>query len=156
MQRMRMECDEMTDPAPEGIIMWHAAIEAAADRASRRSHLRQEHAAKIFQMDYPQAVIDSKTVSAKADEAASISDEIRSLPTPGDLRAALARAPEVQTLVEAAVLRALEAAAWKSTSFLVGDLPNLRNPMAHEVAAAIRAIAADPDAVKRIAEGRKV
>lgn len=70
--------------------------------------------------------------------------------------AALSAAPEVQALVEAAVKRALEAAAWKSTSFLVGDLPNLRNPMAHEVAAAIRAIAADPDAVKRIAEGRKV
>lgn len=68
--------------------------------------------------------------------------------------AALSAAPEVQALVEAAVKRAMEAAAWKSTSFLVGDLPNLRNPMAHEIADAIRAIAADPAEVRKIAEGR--
>lgn len=142
----------MTD-TPDFILGWLACREAAADRASRRAHLRKEHATKLFEMDYPESIIDSKTVSAKADEAAGICDEIRALPPPGDLRAALSAAPEVQALVEAAVKRAMEAAAWKSTSFLVGDLPNLRNPMAHEIADAIRAIAADPAEVKRIAEG---
>ena len=58
-----------------------------------------------------------------------------------------ARVDLIPEMLEAARREALEEAARKATSFLVGDPANgipLRNPMAHEIAAAIRALAASP------------
>jgi len=55
-------------------------------------------------------------------------------------------APHANLLLETLArhrIAALEEAAHKATSFLVGDPANgvpLRNPMAHEIAAAIRAL----------------
>lgn len=88
----------------------------------------------------------------------------RALPPP----AALSAAPEVQALVEAAVKRALEAAADKCAdrSLYIEDcikwggsktyITSLKGGIIElsDTGQAIRAIAADPDAVKRIAEGR--
>jgi len=57
------------------------ALEAAVEKAVRRWEIRREHADKIAEMDYAEAHIDAKTVSAKADEAEMIAAEIRALAT---------------------------------------------------------------------------
>jgi hypothetical protein len=79
------------------------AYAAAAERAARRWAIRKEHADKLYEMDYPEAAIDSRTVSAKADEAESIAEEIRAL-APAHATEALAayrKAVRVQALREA-------------------------------------------------------
>jgi hypothetical protein len=62
---------------PEALAKIRAdALREAAERAQNRWAIRKEHAAALYEMDYPEALIDSKTVSAKGDEAESIANEI--------------------------------------------------------------------------------
>ena len=77
-------------PSPDDVVM--AALERAAERAQRRWELRKEHADKLYEMDYKEAKIDSKTVSAKADEAESIANEIRALAADPKARAQIIEA----------------------------------------------------------------
>ncbi len=55
------------------------ALREAAAIARNRWAICKEHADHLYELDYPEAKIDSKTVSAKGDEAESISDEILAL-----------------------------------------------------------------------------
>jgi hypothetical protein len=95
MQQMRMECDEMTAPTPEGIIMWHAAIEAAAglfhdeQMTIWSSEIMADMAldAGVQPADYDGVVDCYRAIRETLTE---IGNAIRALPTPGDLRAALA------------------------------------------------------------------
>jgi hypothetical protein len=65
---------------PEALAKIRAdALREAAERAQNRWAIRKEHAAALYEMDYPEASIDSKTVSAKGDEAESIANEILAL-----------------------------------------------------------------------------
>lgn len=90
--------------------------------------------------------------------ALTLGDKIRALMARADrdhgygyktaLKDAAALADEHQAEADALVAAAYEDAAHKATSFLVGDPANgvpLRNPMAHEIADAIRAMT-DADA----------
>jgi hypothetical protein len=72
-------------PASDARLAVALAYQRAADRARNRWALRKEHADKLYEMDYPEANIDSKTVSAKADEAEAIADEILALAPADDL-----------------------------------------------------------------------
>ena len=95
MQQMRMECDEMTAPTPEGIIMWHAAIEAAAglfhdeQMTIWSSEIMADMAldAGVQPADYDGVVDCYRAIRETLTE---IGNAIRALPPPGDLRAALA------------------------------------------------------------------
>lgn len=67
----------LADPA----AIREAALREAAARATERWAARREHADRLAEMDYPEAMIDAKTVSAKADEAEMIANEILALLT---------------------------------------------------------------------------
>ena len=56
-----------------------AALLEAAEKATARWAARRKHADQLAEMDYPEAAIDAKTVSAKADEAEMIAEEILAL-----------------------------------------------------------------------------
>ena len=56
-----------------------AALREAAEKATARWAARRKHADQLAEMDYPEAAIDAKTVSAKADEAEMIAEEILAL-----------------------------------------------------------------------------
>lgn len=56
-----------------------AARLEAAEKATARWAARRKHADQLAEMDYPEAAIDAKTVSAKADEAEMIAEEILAL-----------------------------------------------------------------------------
>jgi hypothetical protein len=72
-----------------------AALERAAERAQRRWALRREHADRLYEMDYPEAKIDAKTVGAKADEAEGIAEEILALASdPAEVAAIIKAAGE--------------------------------------------------------------
>lgn len=90
-----------------------AAYEVAAKRADNRWALRKEHADRIYEMDYREAKIDAKTVSAKADEAQSIADEIRALATP-DQTAALDK-----LIAEAVDASLKQAAFWVEEAMVI-------------------------------------
>lgn len=64
---------------------WEMGRDDAAARAFNRWALRSEHAEKLFEMDYPEAAIDSKLYRARANEADALNDEIRALTPPADL-----------------------------------------------------------------------
>jgi hypothetical protein len=55
------------------------ALREAAAKAQNRWAIRKEHADHLYEMDYPEAKIDSRTVSAQGDEAEMIAAEIRAL-----------------------------------------------------------------------------
>ncbi len=140
----------MTD-TPDYILGWLAAIEAAAND--------QKHKAEdLYRRAALNDCFDHGAMRLAAEKREAIADEIRALPPPGDLRAALSTAPEVQALVEVAVKRALEVAWGLGVDHTTegppaNDWQEGNNYGVFSYRAAIRAIAADPDAVKRIAEG---
>ena len=82
---------EELEAREEAIV--RAALESAAERAQRRWALRREHADRLYEMDYPEAKIDAKTVGAKADEAEGIAEEILALASnPANVAAILKKA----------------------------------------------------------------
>lgn len=64
---------------------WEMGRDAGLERAERRWATRSEQASRLFEMDYPEAQIDSKCYSHRAGEADDIAYEIRALTTPADL-----------------------------------------------------------------------
>ena len=88
-----------------------AAYEAAAQVAGNRWAARKEHAAHLYEMDYPEAKIDSKIVSGKADEAEMIASHIRALATP-DQSAALAAKRAATVTVKPLVWVQSHLASW--------------------------------------------
>ena len=61
------------------IAIRHAALREAAAIATARWAARRERADHLAELDYPEAMIDAKTVSAKADEAEMIAGQILAL-----------------------------------------------------------------------------
>ena len=68
------------EPQPiDPVAIREAALRDAAEKATARWAARRKHADQLAEMDYPEAAIDAKTVSAKADEAEMIAEEILAL-----------------------------------------------------------------------------
>ena len=74
-QRIEYVRADLVDPA----AIREAALREAAAVATERWTARREHADHLAELDYPEAMIDAKTVSAKADEAEMIAEQILAL-----------------------------------------------------------------------------
>lgn len=66
-------------PAPDAQVIREAALREAAQIATDRWAARREHADHLAELDHPEAMIEAKTVSAKAYEAQAIADQILAL-----------------------------------------------------------------------------